>query len=718
MQETVAKPLIRVTPKTTRASVRGSRASTLSWSHSREQILDNNSLNSLKNKNILGVFNGLQAQGISRIKDLDSKVAIFSKLHDPSKEFKDDPLIHRPVNLVCYYGSWSHWRSKPGRLSVTSIDPFACTHLIYSFVSINHANFSLIPHDPYLDLSGKDSSGGRRVAAYAKAVGLKRVNPALKVMFSVGGWDAGSQVFSDLTAKRDSRKTFIRSLQSFLKEHSFDGIDIDWEYPSLRHGSRPETDRENLILLLKEIKEDLGRDIIVSVAVAASKYIAQQAYDIPQLNKLTDFVNLMTYDYFGPWTYVVGHNAPLYHKKTGVKNMLDNIDLSVNSSLHFWLQSGMDRSKIMMGIPFYGRTFTLRSSRDSEPFSIADGEGLKGNITNIPGVLSFYETCQLIQERRSKQLEEMLQKQDIHDTNSLFKEPRRVWDEEWKAPYFVHDLDWVSYEDVDSILEKGLFVLQEGLGGAMVWSLDHDDVSGVCGVKEGKEGKFPLLKTLSKTLGINENNIYWSSSLGKQTERPTYDDSQESGSFISSFNSRDLSPPTHIYDIDKPKEDISGVKDWSTTSNEDRVIEPIEEITARNAVRANNSLSFHQNWFSLPNTAISSTSSYPTTLIRVISTTPELPLSFSTEEFSTSPAIVSSPLTPSSAGIISKERNAVTSRSSFARNRSVYPIGSSISRPVFPSLSSSSIKPSYSQNKHLNLLLITIMNSSIAYLHA
>ena len=272
--------------------------------------------------------------------------------------------------LVCYYGSWSHWRSTIGKLSSSEIDPFLCTHLIYSFLNIN-PNFTVSPNDPYLDLEG-----GTRVGSYNKFLALRDQNPKLRVMISIGGWNQGSQVFSNMSLTPGSRKIFIRSLLLFLDQYPFDGVDLDWEYPAQRDG-RPE-DRKNFLSLLKELRsafDQRDKNMILTAAVAATKYIAAKSYHIPSLNELLDFVNIMTYDYFGPWTYVVGHNAPLFHRKQA---KFENSDLSVNASIMYWIQSGMDPKKILMGIAMYGRTFTLRNAADHQPFAISDGEGIQG----------------------------------------------------------------------------------------------------------------------------------------------------------------------------------------------------------------------------------------------------------------------------------------------------------------------------------------------------
>lgn len=61
---------------------------------------------------------------------------------------------------------------------------------------------------------------------------LKERKPSLKTFISVGGWDAGGQVFSDMAGSAGSRKTFINSAIEWMDTHGFDGIDIDWEYPA------------------------------------------------------------------------------------------------------------------------------------------------------------------------------------------------------------------------------------------------------------------------------------------------------------------------------------------------------------------------------------------------------------------------------------------------------------------------------------------------------
>lgn len=68
-------------------------------------------------------------------------------------------------------------------------------------------------------------------------------------MLAIGGWNAGSKSFSDMVATADSRMTFILSAIEFLRKYNFDGLDIDWEYPTLRQGKLE--DKPRFAMLVK-----------------------------------------------------------------------------------------------------------------------------------------------------------------------------------------------------------------------------------------------------------------------------------------------------------------------------------------------------------------------------------------------------------------------------------------------------------------------------------
>lgn len=90
----------------------------------------------------------------------------------------------------------------------------------------------------------------RTTGGYAKFNGLKAHNKNLRTLLAIGGWNEGSQRFSKLVADPEARQNLVKSAIKYLRQHNFDGLDLDWEYPASRDGSK-EADRANYALLVK-----------------------------------------------------------------------------------------------------------------------------------------------------------------------------------------------------------------------------------------------------------------------------------------------------------------------------------------------------------------------------------------------------------------------------------------------------------------------------------
>ncbi|XP_017051575.1 acidic mammalian chitinase [Drosophila ficusphila] len=368
--------------------------------------------------------------------------------------------------VICYQGTWSVYRPGLGKFGVEDIDPFLCTHLIYAFLGIEETG-QLRVIDAYLDL--EDNSGRGNIKSFNA---LKLKNPVLKTLVAVGGWNEGSKRFSIVASDPLKRAKFVDDVVRFLQRHGFDGLDLDWEYPGQRH-SLENDDRSNYITFLKELKEGLDPfGFMLTAAVGSAQFSAEISYDIPAIVPYLDFFNVMAYDLHGPWDPLVGINAPLYGSTSDTKDLTGRQQqLNVDAIIKYWLEAGAPPEKLVLGVPFYGRTFTLTSAEDNQPGSSHIGKGIAGNYSREPGVLGYNELCELMQQ----------------------EEWTRKWEPKQQVPYAFRERQWVGYEDTRSLSLKAQYVMDHYLAGIMIWSLESDDFRGTCG-----QQKYPLLHEIHR----------------------------------------------------------------------------------------------------------------------------------------------------------------------------------------------------------------------------
>ena len=109
------------------------------------------------------------------------------------------------------------------------------------------------------------------------------------------------------------RNKFVDYAFKFVKKYGFNGLDIDWEYPNQRGGKAE--DVQSFTSLVKELKEKFTPEgLLLSAAVASTESSASKSYNIREISKYIDFINVMAYDLRGAWDEEkkVGINAPLY----------------------------------------------------------------------------------------------------------------------------------------------------------------------------------------------------------------------------------------------------------------------------------------------------------------------------------------------------------------------------------------------------------------------
>jgi chitinase len=342
----------------------------------------------------------------------------------------------RPLKVIGYYADWT-----ASRYPLAGIPADKLTHVNYAFGKIGPDNrltwnASLAVEQVY---PGDCDDPGCPHGLFNQIKLLKEKHPHLKFLISVGGWtDSGP--FYQMAASEPTRETFAQSCAGFLKTFpQFDGIDIDWEHPvagGLQPGSP--SDARNYVLLLAALRKAIGSQKLLTVAASASPR-GIDPIEYADMAGILDWVNVMTYD-FHSGGMLAGFNSALYNHddpSSPRRNLHDAVEAIA--------AKGMPRSKLVPGVPFYGRGW--RGVESSRVWSAGTGSLQVGGYRVIAE--TFLKTPGYV----------------------------RYWDDVAKVPwlYNADKKEWITYEDPQSMRLKGEYVTAENLGGAMFWELSNDD---------------------------------------------------------------------------------------------------------------------------------------------------------------------------------------------------------------------------------------------------
>ncbi|GAA0133468.1 glycosyl hydrolase family 18 protein [Paenibacillus sp. YSY-4.3] len=391
--------------------------------------------------------------------------------------------------IIGYYPSWGAY----GRnYNVSDIDASKVTHINYAFAdicwngihgnpdptgpnpvtwscqdeigTINVPNGTIVLGDPWIDAQKSfpgDTWDKPIKGNIGQLIKLKQENPGLKTIISVGGW-SWSNRFSDVAANAQTRETFANSAVDFLRKYQFDGVDLDWEYPvggGLSGNSVSPADKQNYTLLLQKIREKLdaagaqdGKTYLLTIASGASPSFAQNT-ELAGIASVVDWINIMTYDFNGGWQTVSAHNAPLhYDPAAAAAGVPDAATFNAATGIQGHLNAGVPASKIVMGMPFYGRGWANCGSGGNGQYQSCSGVS---NGTWESGIFDFSDL----------------------EANYINKNGyTRHWNDTAKVPYLYNASSriYISYDDVESFSHKTDFIKSNGLGGAMFWEFSGD----------------------------------------------------------------------------------------------------------------------------------------------------------------------------------------------------------------------------------------------------
>jgi GH18 family chitinase len=319
-------------------------------------------------------------------------------------------------------------------LEPTEIRAGKLTHVNFAFANVR---------------DGRVVEGGPRDAENLKVLtGLRRDQPHLRILVSVGGW-TWSKGFSDAALTPKSRRVFVASAIDFVRRHDLDGFDVDWEYPGLPGDGNPHRpeDKENFTALMAELRAALdregaprGRHLLLTFAAGASRDFLAHT-EMAKVQAVVDFVNLMTYDF-----RVAGPGEPAGHHANLYRHPADPRKHSADDAVRDFLAAGVPASKLVLGVPFYGRVWEGVGSRER---LYRDGRPPSQRIDTSHAALEALAG-------------------------------REGWTREWdaaaQAPFLWNEArrTFVTYEDEESLRLKSRYVLDRGLGGVMFWEYHAD----------------------------------------------------------------------------------------------------------------------------------------------------------------------------------------------------------------------------------------------------
>ncbi|KAG6828944.1 hypothetical protein H0H92_006232 [Tricholoma furcatifolium] len=368
---------------------------------------------------------------------------------------------------------FTNWGIYGANFQPTDIVPSILTHILYAFADVDPTTGEISLTDPYADEQKHfpgdswDEPGNNLYGCLKQLYLLKLQQRNLKVLLSIGGWTYSQDGHFDFVTDASARATFVADAVQLITDYGFDGIDIDFEFPSSDDQGQGFADlctalRTAFSAFQAANGDSVPYQLTAAVSAGPTNY---QYLKVPQMNAALDYWNLMAYDYAGSWLTYADNQANLYGgQRTGI---------NTDNAIKWYLAQGASASKINMGMPLYGRAFENTDGLGQPYSGVRIGPG-----TIEPGVYSY----------KVLPLAGATVYENTTDVSSY--------------SYDSSTKELVSYDTPNIVTLKTQYINSNDLAGSMFWDLSTDKV-----------GSLSLVGTSAGVLGTldtTQNHIRWS----------------------------------------------------------------------------------------------------------------------------------------------------------------------------------------------------------------
>ncbi|WP_037337227.1 glycosyl hydrolase family 18 protein [Saccharospirillum impatiens] len=496
------------------------------------------------------VVSGCRPEGLYQTEGVE--VPYCSVYDEAGREDLGDTHSRR---IIGYFTSWRTGKNGQPAYLASDIPWEKLSHINYAFAHINDQNELSVgdtnnPDNPATGLTWPAVPGAEMDPnlAYQGHFNLlnqyKEQHPHVKTLISVGGWaetggyfdSTGQRVdnggFYTMTTHADGSvnhagiDTFADSAVNFIRTYGFDGVDIDYEYPTSMSGAGNPLDfdyADNLRgdlwrsyqVLMSVLREKLdqagaedGQHYMLTIAAPSSGYLLRGMEDF-DVTPYLDYVNIMTYDLHGAWNEYVGHNAALYDTGSDAELASANVYgteqyggigyLNTDWAVKYF-RGAMSAGRINIGVPYYTRGFRnvqgginglWGSAELPDQTECPTGTGVNSpcgyGATGIDNL--WHDKDESGNEMgagsnpmwHAKNLEAGIVGQYVNDYGfapdmNLTGTYERHYDSLAEAPWLWNENTrvFLSTEDEQSMNAKVQYVIDQGVGGIMFWELAGD----------------------------------------------------------------------------------------------------------------------------------------------------------------------------------------------------------------------------------------------------